>query len=278
MGINAVITARLSRRVSAEIDATIIKRPTEARLQAKEVIPTTVAQSISADNGYDGLSQVNVGAVTAEIDSNISPDNIKHGVTVLDVEGTYTGEPTLDKLPKVVDRSVTELTIDDLEGAVIIGNYVFSGCTGLTSVTIPDSVTSIGSNAFSDCTGLTSVTIPGSVTSVGAAAFRACNRLGSVEIREGMTHIQTATFSFCNRLANVELPASLKNIDAQAFFSCLRLITLTVRAVVPPVLATNSFQNCPMSMRIIVPLGSGDAYRSATNWAARAVYIEEGDI
>ena len=52
-----------------------------------------------------------------------------------------------------------------------IGDYAFRGCTGLTSITIPDSVTSIGNNVFGDCTSLTSITIPDSVTSIGDSAF-----------------------------------------------------------------------------------------------------------
>ena len=54
------------------------------------------------------------------------------------------------------------------------------GCNSLTSITIPNSVTSIGGRAFSNCTGLTSVTIPNSVTSIGGGAFRDCNRLTSI--------------------------------------------------------------------------------------------------
>ena len=50
----------------------------------------------------------------------------------------------------------------------------FSGCSGLTSVTIPNSVTSIGDGAFSGCNGLTSVTIPNSVTFIGYSAFSGC--------------------------------------------------------------------------------------------------------
>ena len=61
-----------------------------------------------------------------------------------------------------------------------IGNYAFSGCSGLTSVEIPTNVTSIGDNAFSGCTGLISVTIPASVTSIGVGAFIFCGQLTSV--------------------------------------------------------------------------------------------------
>ena len=65
---------------------------------------------------------------------------------------------------------------------VCIDDAVFRGCEGLTSITIPNSVTSIGSYAFWDCDGLTSVTIPNSVTSIGNWAFLGCTGLTSVSV------------------------------------------------------------------------------------------------
>ena len=64
-----------------------------------------------------------------------------------------------------------------------IGPDAFSGCSGLTSITIPDSVTSIGNSAFSGCTGLTSITIPDSVTSIGSYAFYGCSNLAIVTFK-----------------------------------------------------------------------------------------------
>ena len=84
-----------------------------------------------------------------------------------------------------------------------IGNVAFSGCTGLTSVTIPNSVTSIGSSAFSDCTGLTSVTIGGSVTSIGDWAFSGCTGLTSVTIPGSVTSIGNNAFYNCYSLIEV---------------------------------------------------------------------------
>ncbi|MBP5610758.1 MAG: leucine-rich repeat domain-containing protein, partial [Clostridia bacterium] len=65
-------------------------------------------------------------------------------------------------------------------GVKSIGNYAFSGCKGLTAVTIPDSVTSIGNYAFYGCSGLTSVTIGNGVTSIGERAFYGCSGLTSI--------------------------------------------------------------------------------------------------
>jgi len=70
-----------------------------------------------------------------------------------------------------------------------IGTYAFYGCTGLISVTIPNSVTIIGKSAFSGCSGLTSITIGNSVTSIEAWAFSYCSSLTSVTIPNSVTAI-----------------------------------------------------------------------------------------
>ena len=70
---------------------------------------------------------------------------------------------------------LTSITIP--ESVKSIGWGAFYGCSGLTSITIPESVTSIGDYAFSDCSGLTSIIIPDSVTSIGYYSFKDCSRL-----------------------------------------------------------------------------------------------------
>ena len=79
----------------------------------------------------------------------------------------------------------------------------FYGCSGLTSITIPDGVTSIGSSAFEDCSGLTSVTIPDSVTSISDSAFYGCSSLTSITIPDGVTSIGSYAFYDCNSLKTV---------------------------------------------------------------------------
>ena len=84
-----------------------------------------------------------------------------------------------------------------------IRSEAFSGRTGLTSVTIPESVTSIGWGAFSGCRGLTSVTIPESVTGIGSQAFEGCSGLTSVTIPEAVTGIGSQAFSGCTGLQSI---------------------------------------------------------------------------
>ena len=105
--------------------------------------------------------------------------------------------------------------------------------SGLTSVTIPNSVTSIGDSAFSGCTGLTSVTIPNSVTSIGSYAFSGCTGLTSVTIPDGVRSIGAFAFSGCSGLTSVTIPDSVTSIGSDAFSGCYNLLfdTTTVPGV-----------------------------------------------
>ncbi|HHT70624.1 MAG TPA: leucine-rich repeat protein, partial [Firmicutes bacterium] len=137
-------------------------------LTATGVGTVTVKATAKDGSGTVGTKEINVltpliisyydgdGDVSIEI-----PKTIK--ISEIDEEGYY-GDFEI------------EGTIDEGEIGIVttIGDEAFYECTGLTSITIPNSVTSIGTDAFSGCTGLTSITIPNSVTSIGMDAFSGC--------------------------------------------------------------------------------------------------------
>ncbi|MDY4751490.1 MAG: leucine-rich repeat domain-containing protein, partial [Prevotella sp.] len=98
----------------------------------------------------------------------------------------------------------SSITVEGQEYTVTsIGNSAFRGCTGLTSVNIPNSVTSIGNDVFYGCKGLTTITIPNSVTSIGEWAFGYCSSLTSVTIPNSVTSIYNRAFAKCSNLENV---------------------------------------------------------------------------
>jgi uncharacterized repeat protein (TIGR02543 family) len=100
----------------------------------------------------------------------------------------------------------------------------FNGYTAMTSVIIPDSVTSIsGEYAFAGCSGLTSITIPDSMISLGEWAFANCSNLESITIPNGVTSIGTATFYNCSGLTSVTIPANVTIIGHSAFYNCSSL-------------------------------------------------------
>ena len=110
----------------------------------------------------------------------------------------------------------SSINVNDAEYPVSsIGKSAFSSCSSLTSVTIPNSVTSIGDGAFSDCS-LTSITIPNSVTSIGESAFYYCSGLTSVTIPNSVTYIEYHAFAGCRSLTSVTIPNSVTSIVSYA--------------------------------------------------------------
>ena len=107
----------------------------------------------------------------------------------------------------------TSLKTVIITGGSSIGAGAFSGCSGLTSVTIGSGVTSIGGSAFSNCSGLTSITIPDSVTSIGSYAFAFCAELQSITIGSEMAAIREGVFDYCKKLTSVYYNGTNENWD-----------------------------------------------------------------
>ena len=109
-----------------------------------------------------------------------------------------------------------------------IGNYAFSDCSSLTSITIPNSVTSIGNEAFYHCSSLTSITIPNSITLIGGYAFCGCSSLTTIEIPNSVTSIGNEAFFWCRSLTSITIPNSVTSIGRGAFSDCQSLVAIEV--------------------------------------------------
>jgi len=138
---------------------------------------------------------------------------------------------------------------------VTIGNNAFQGCYGLTSITIPNSVTSIGGSAFSGCDGLTSVSIPNSVTSIGYSSFYGCYRLTSLTIGNSVTSISGLAFSGCYGLTSITIPNSVTTIGEEAFWGCSGLTSITIPNSVTSISGL-AFSNCSGIEEILVESGN----------------------
>ena len=156
---------------------------------------------------------------------------------------------------------------------VIDGVLSFFAPAGLTSYTIPDSVTSIGDDAFRDCSSLTSVTIGNSVTSIGDYAFQNCSSLASVTIPDSVTSIGYAAFRSCSSLTSVTIPNSVTSIGGDAFYNCSSLTSVYCKRRTPPTGGSSMFYNNASGRKIYVPRNSVDAYNFASYWIEYSSYI-----
>ena len=146
--------------------------------------------------------------------------------------------------------SLTSVTIPN--SVTSIGNVAFKGCYNLISVDIPNSVTSIGESAFSGCTHLSSITIPNSVTSIGKSAFAFCEHLTSAIISNSLTTIAEEMFFACGRLTEVTIPNGVVSIGAHAFRRCGRLTEVTIPSSVTSI-GANAFRVCSSLIEVTIP-------------------------
>ncbi len=126
-------------------------------------------------------------------------------------------------------RHITNVNMKT-NGDVTIGSGAFIGCTGLTYLTLPDSVTSLGEQAFAFCTGLYTVYLPSKLTEIENGLFMGCVSLKNVDIPSTVTDIGYMAFANCPLTESVALPSSLVNISNMAYYGCTGVKTFTIKA------------------------------------------------
>ena len=144
------------------------------------------------------------------------------------IPDTIEGNPvtTIEHLAFGYCTNLTSITIPD--SVTSIGGRVFENCTNLTSITIPDGVTRIGESTFKECIRLTSITIPDNVALIGRHAFEGCTSLTSITIPNSVTRIEYETFSRCESLTSITIPDGVTSIRCSTFVACTSLTSVVI--------------------------------------------------
>ena len=236
--------------------------------------------------------------------SNITSVNIPDNVTSIG-NSAFAGCGSLERITVAVENavyhSVGNCLIETATGRLIlgcknsviptdgsvtgIGANAFSGCTGLTSITIPSSVTSIGNYAFAGCSSLERITVAvenavyhsagnclietatrilvagcknsviptdGSVTAIGVGAFESHDGLTSITIPAAVTVIDKYAFYKCTGLTSITIPSSVTSIGNSAFYNCTGLTSITIPSSVTSI-SRSAFRGCTGLTSIIIP-------------------------
>ena len=167
---------------------------------------------------------------------------------------------------------MTSVTIPN--SVTSIGINAFSGCSGLTSVTIPYSVTNIERGAFQNCIGLTSVTIPNRVDRIVSYAFKGCSGLTSVTIPNSVTNIDNQAFSGCQNLETVIIGSSVKTIDSKAFEYCNKLANVYCFSEALQNVSSDIFLGTPIKQSVLyIPKLEISYYKITKPWSSFGTFI-----
>ena len=192
---------------------------------------------------------------SATVAVTYAPSNASlSGALTIPATVTYNGTTyTVTAIDNAAFHDCTGLTNVTIPNSVTtIGTEAFIGCTGLTGVNISNSVTTIGERAFKGCTSMTSVNIPQSVTTIGTEAFLDCTGLTGVNISNSVTIIGERTFKGCTGLTSVTIPNSVTTIGTEAFLDCIGLTGVNISNSVTTI-GERAFKGCTSMTSVNIP-------------------------
>ena len=146
-----------------------------------------------------------------------------------------------------------------------IGRDAFAYCKGLTSIKLPESLQQMREHVFMWCTNLTSINIPDGITEIEDYSFQGCGNLTSVTLPENLETIGKSAFGICSSLSEIVIPVTVTSIGSMAFEDCVNLKSVTFLSTTPPVLGDDVFichDTRNVDLVIHVPKGYKDAYLS----------------
>ena len=227
----------------------------------------TIRKYSNGEHYVESCKKAAEGAIEVpEYVERIGYKAFKDCVKVTEVK--FLGESKLTAIGSNAFSGCTGLTsITIPAGVTYISGSAFEGCSGLTSMDIPIGVTQIEGNTFRDCTGLTSITIPNGVAKIENSAFSGCMRLTSIDIPASVTQIENSAFSGCSGLTSIDIPAGVTQIEGNTFRDCTGLTSITIPNGIAKI-GVQAFQGCTGLTSVIIPVSvtqiEGSAFEDCT--------------
>lgn len=161
--------------------------------------------------------------------------------------------------------------IDDSAIGYTIPNYAFINCESITEIELNkiNGIYEIGEYAFSGCTSLESVTLSQSIGKIGPYAFSGCKAMTSLQLSENLATVPMMAFNGCTSLERLDIPASVKQLEMLAFGNCTAVNTIEVYAPTPPECTATGMASpfAGIDATLHVLKGTEDVYRQAPVWS-----------
>ena len=201
-------------------------------------------------------------------------------VTYDDSYITYSGLLTIPSTIKLNGSDYSIIGIDNMafkgcnkltsiilpDNLTTLGEKAFSGCTALSSIILPNEVEQIGDETFSGCSALTSITVNDKLKSIGRAAFENCSSLEEVTLGSGITKLESSLFRNNSQLKKVVANGIITSLATYTFNGCSALECIYIKSESVPTASSNTFTNVPETCIIFVPETSVNAYKEANYW------------
>ena len=273
------------------------------------VVSTNANYSFTVVSNCDLVAHFGEEDIISFADDNVKNICVERWDTNGDGELSYYEAATVTSLDNVFGRNSRISSFDELQYFVhlnTINDDEFSYCSSLSSIILPETVTSIGGYAFEGCSSLDFIEIPSSVTSIGYNAFRFCPRLWEIVVNPDnavfdsrdncnaiietstntlvfgcvgtvipntVTAIGESAFNGCNQLSSIEIPSSVEYIGVYSFVYCGNIASIIIHRETPPALGWGAFEGVNQDIPVYVPCGSEEAY-DAVSWGGFSDFRE----
>ena len=228
----------------------------EVKWNKYDPYPRVIAKyNVTSTSEETKLLYVNNSNIKQEIIDGIIQDTVKN---------TYTFD--------TLGEHIVEYELND---TTYLGQNMFEDCKSLTSVFIPNTVTTYKDQIFKSCSNLSSVSLSHNCKTISSEMFARCSSLTNISLPNDLLYINdNFAFYVFTSIEKIIIPDTIISIGHYAFGNCTSLTSITVLATTPPTLSPmyvfDNTNNCP----IYVPAESVDAYKTARGWSTYADRIQ----